>query len=243
LVPAKAPKTYSIVLAHALTLIREGLAALCQARPQYRVVAQCAEGAAALRLIQSRNPDIAVLDINLPDLFSLELIRKLRADAISTRVVVLSGRKDRRTVVKVLRAGVNGFLLNSGPAEELFQAFEQILDGGIYVSPSLELDKIFSSGQKSVPPDPFEALSAREHQVFALLVEGARAKEIGTRLGLNPKTIDTYRVNLMRKLDINHIAGLVKFAMQRNLTSSEEVNSTRVYESRRNGRNPDPQKL
>lgn len=209
------------MLAHALTLIREGLAALCQSHPQFRVVAQCAEGATALSLIQSREPDIAILDIDLPDLFNLELIRKLRADAISTRVVVLSGQEDRRTVVKVLRAGVNGFLLNSGPAEELFQAFEQILDGGIYVSPSLKLDKIFSSGQKSAPPDPFEALSAREHQVFSLLVEGARAKDIGARLGLNPKTVDTYRVNLMRKLDIHHIAGLVKFAMKRDLASSD----------------------
>ena len=207
------------MLAHTLTLLRESLAALCQAHPQYRVVAQCAEGATALRLIESQKPDIAVLDVDLPDFFTLEIVRKLRAARISTGVVVLSGRKDRKTVVEVLRSGMNGLLLTSDPSHQLFEAFGQILDGGIYVSPSLELDKIFSSGQKSAPQDPFEALSAREYQVFCLLVEGTRAKEIGALLGLNPKTIDTYRANLMRKLDIHHVAGLVKFAMQRDLTT------------------------
>ena len=102
MVPARSPKTYSIVLAHALTLVREGLAALCQTYPRYSVVAQCAEGAAALRLIQSQKPDIAVLDVDLPNLFTLEIVRKLRAARISTRVVVLSGRKDRKSVVKIL---------------------------------------------------------------------------------------------------------------------------------------------
>jgi DNA-binding NarL/FixJ family response regulator len=102
----------------------------------------------------------------------------------------------------------------------LHEEFEQLHDGGIYVSPSLDLDRIFSPGQKSAPEDPLEALSAREYQVFCLLVEGTRAKEIAARLDLSPKTIDTYRASLMRKLDIHDVAGLVKFAIQRDLTSS-----------------------
>ena len=153
MVPVREPKTYSILLADDLTLVREGLAALCQAQAQYKVVAQCAEGAAALRLIESGRPDIAVLDLNLPDLFTLEIVRKLREARVQTRIVVLSTRKDRKTVVEALRSGVNAFLLKSGPANQLLEAFEQILDGGIYVSPSIELDKIFSSGQKSGPED------------------------------------------------------------------------------------------
>ena len=96
---------------------------------------------------------------------------------------------------------------------------EQILDGGIYVSPQLELNKIFGPGQKSAPDDPLEMLSAREYQVFTLLVEGIRAKEIAARLELSPKTVDTYRASLMRKLDIHDVAGLVKFAIQKDLTS------------------------
>src|ERR1700676_1506381 len=123
--PAPAPKTYSILLAHALTMVREGLAALCQAQSQYRVAEQCSDGATAHRLIGSSRPDIAVLDLNLPDLFTLEIVRRLRLARAETRIVVLSARKDRKTVVEALRSGVNAFLLKSGPAHQFMQAFEQ----------------------------------------------------------------------------------------------------------------------
>jgi DNA-binding NarL/FixJ family response regulator len=102
----------------------------------------------------------------------------------------------------------------------LLEAFEQILDGAIYVSPQLELAKIFSGGNKASPDDPLQALSAREYQVFTLLVDGIRAKEIAARLELSPKTVDTYRASLMRKLDIHDVAGLVKFAIRCDLTLS-----------------------
>ena len=219
MVPIREPKTYSILLADDLTLVREGLAALCEAQPQFRVIGQCSEGAAALRMMELKRPDIAVLDLNLPDLFTLEIVRRARDANLPTKIVVLSTRRDRKTVVEALRCGVSAFLLKSAPSVQLLEAFEQILDGGIYVSPSLELEKMFSSGQRAAPDDPLEALSAREYQVFTLLVEGTRAKEIAARLELSPKTVDTYRASLMRKLDIHDVAGLVKFAIQRDLTS------------------------
>jgi DNA-binding NarL/FixJ family response regulator len=220
MVPIREPKTYSILLADDLTLVREGLAALCQAQAGFRVVGQCSEGVVALRMIEANPPDIAVLDLNLPDLFTLEIVKRVRDANIPTKIVVLSTRKDRKTVVEALRCGVNAFLLKSAPANQLLEAFEQVLDGGIYVSPQLELNKIFGAGSKNAPEDPLESLSAREYQVFTLLVEGVRAKEIAARLELSPKTVDTYRASLMRKLDIHDVAGLVKFAIQRDLTSS-----------------------
>ena len=220
MVPVREPKTYSILLADDLTLVREGLAALCQGQPAYRVVGECSEGSTALRLILSQRPDIAVLDLNLSDLHTLELVRRVREANLSTRIVILSTRRDRKTVVEALRCGVNGFLLKSAPWNQLMEAFDQVLDGGVYVSPELELNRIFSPSGKPEPDDPLETLSMREHQVFSLLVEGIRAKEIAARLDLSPKTVDTYRASLMRKLDIHDVAGLVKFAIQRDLTSS-----------------------
>ena len=219
MVPIREPKTHSILLADDLTLVREGLAALCQSAPQFTVVAQCSEGAAALRFIEEHKPDLAVLDLNLPDLYSLEIVRRVREAGLPTKLVVLSTRRDRKTVVEALRCGVSGFILKSASTTQLIEAFEQVLDGGIYVSPQLELNKIFSASSKSAPEDPIDTLSAREHQVFSLLVEGVRAKEIAARLELSPKTVDTYRASLMRKLDIHDVAGLVKFAIQRDLTS------------------------
>jgi len=172
-------------------------------------------------MIEEQHPDIAVLDMNLTDLFTLEIVRRVRAANLPTRIVVLSTRKDRKTVVEALRCGVNGFLLKSAPSHQMLEAFQQVLDGGIYVSPSLELDKIFSPSHKSGPEDPIETLSAREHQVFSLLIEGTRAKEIAARLNLSPKTVDTYRASLMRKMDIHDVASLVKFAIHRDLISAD----------------------
>ena len=219
MVPIREPKIYSILLADELTLVREGLAALCEQQIGFRVVGQCSEGAVALRMIEEHPPDIAVLDLHLPDLFALEIVRRMKDANIRTKVVVLSTRRDRKTVVEALRSGVSAFVLKSASSTQMLEAFEQILDGGIYVSPELELDKIFCPGQKSAGEDPIESLSAREYQVFSLLCEGVRAKEIAARLELSPKTVDTYRASLMRKLDIHDVAGLVKFAIQRDLTS------------------------
>ena len=219
MVPVREPKKYSILLADDLTLVREGLAALCEAQPHLHVIGQCSEGAAALRLIEQERPDIAVLDLNLPDLFVLEVVRRVKDAGSATKLVVLSTRRDRKTVVEALRCGVSAFLLKSAPSHELLEAFAQILEGGIYVSPELELNKIFCPGQKPSADDPLQSLSAREYQVFSLLCEGVRAKEIAARLSLSPKTVDTYRASLMRKLDIHDVAGLVKFAIQRDLTS------------------------
>jgi DNA-binding NarL/FixJ family response regulator len=220
MVPIREPKTYSILLADDLTLVREGLAALCHAEPTFRVVGQCAEGLAALRLIETQRPDIAVLDLNLSDVHTLELVRRVREANLPTRIVVLSTRRDRKTVVECLRCGVNAFLLKSAPWTQLMEAFDQVLDGGIYISPDLELERIFGLNGNGAAQDPLESLSAREHQVFSLLIEGFRNKDIAQRLELSPKTIDTYRASLMRKLDIHDLAGLVKFAIQWDLTTA-----------------------
>jgi len=220
MVPIRELKTYSVLLADDLTLVREGLAALCAVHAQFKVVGQCSDGASALRMIESQRPDLAVLDLNLPDLFTMEIVRRVRDASLPTKIVVLSVRKDRKTVVEALRCGVSGFLLKSAPSSELLEAMDQVLEGSIYVSPQLELNKIFSTNHKNSPDDPLELLSAREYQVFSLLIEGVRAKEIAARLELSPKTIDTYRASLMRKLDIHDVAGLVKFAINRDLTST-----------------------
>src|SRR5579862_2341093 len=114
MVPIREPKTYSIFLADELTLVREGLAALCETpgrgRPLFKVVGQCSEGAVAQRMIESTRPDIAVLDLNLPDLFTLEVVRRIKEANLPTKIVVLSTRRDRKTVVEALRCGVSAFL-------------------------------------------------------------------------------------------------------------------------------------
>ena len=215
------PRPVEILLADELTLVREGLAALCNSIPGFRVVGQVGSASAALTEIQRLRPAIALLDLGLSDLAATDVIRQVRDQELPTRCAVLSTRKDRKTVLEVLRAGACGYLLKSSNSEQMAEALGQFTQGGIYVSPQIEVMSLFGEGGHRQQADPIESLSGREFQVFSLLVDGVRAKEIAARLSLSPKTVDTYRSSLMRKLDIHDVAGLVKFAIRRDLADTK----------------------
>jgi DNA-binding NarL/FixJ family response regulator len=218
--PAPEARPVDVLIADELTLVREGLAALCNSIAGFRVVAQAGTAAAALSEIQRLEPAVALLDLGLSDLAATEVIRRVRNDGLKTRCAVFSIRKDRKTVLEVLRTGACGYLLKSSTSEQMAEALTQFTQGGIYVSPQIEVMSLFgdSNGRNEVA-DPLDSLSSREFQVFTLLVDGIRAKEIAARLSLSPKTVDTYRSSLMRKLDIHDVAGLVKFAIKRDLAN------------------------
>jgi DNA-binding NarL/FixJ family response regulator len=209
-----------LVLGDEMVLVREGLASFCQTAARCEVVGQCSDGITALQLIRDLNPDAAFLDWNLPDLFPLEVARQVRSEGLSTKVAVLSTRSDRKTIAEALRSGVSAYVLKSGSSQQIVDAVTQMMAGEVYVSPVLKFDSAAYTPRKGEPVDAFEALSPREYQVFSLLVDGLRAKEIAARLQLSPKTVDTYRASLMQKLEIFDVAGLVKFAIQRSLISS-----------------------
>jgi DNA-binding NarL/FixJ family response regulator len=206
-----------ILLADELTLVREGLAALCNSIRGFRVVSQVGSASAALAEIERLQPGLALLDLGLSDLAATEVIRRVREKNLPTRCAVFSARKDRKTVLEVLRSGACGYLLKSSTPDQMAEALSQFTQGGIYVSPQIEVMTLFGDNGARQEPDPIDSLSTREFQVFSMLVEGVRAKEIAARLSLSPKTVDTYRSSLMRKLDIHDVAGLVKFAIKRDL--------------------------
>lgn len=216
--PSAEARPVDILIADELTLVREGLVALCNCIAGFRVVAQVGTATAALAEIQRLQPAIALLDLALSDLAATEVIRRVRELGLRTRCAVFSVRKDRKTVLEVLRTGACGYLLKSSSSDQMADALSQFTQGGIYVSPQIEVMSLFGDGGgRSEADDPLDSLSSREFQVFSLLVEGVRAKEIAARLALSPKTVDTYRSSLMRKLDIHDVAGLVKFAIKRDL--------------------------
>jgi DNA-binding NarL/FixJ family response regulator len=208
-----------VVVADEWELLCEGIAAICERDSPFRVVAHCSDGLSALRMLESLRPDIALLQLNLPKLFGLAVIDKAVRASVPSRLILMSEKTDRKTVIAALRHGANGFLAKSDCAARVLDAFHSVLRGGVYVSPQVTLGEIFIPRKCSSTTAPFETLSLREHQVFSLLVEGMRAKEIAARLDVSPKTVDTFRRSLMRKLDIYDLAGLVKFAVRKNLTS------------------------
>jgi DNA-binding NarL/FixJ family response regulator len=207
----------SVVVADDLALLREGLSAILQATGKYSVVAACADGEQAMNAIKAQRPAVAILDFQLPKLFCLDLARQVQEQDLRAKVVILSTRSDRKSALDALRAGASAYLAKTASSDEILAALEQILSSNRpYLPASLAVEPVAQEGE---PQDAFETLSPREFQVFTLMVEGVRAKEIAARLQLSPKTVDTYRSNLMRKLDIHDLARLVKFAVERELTS------------------------
>ena len=212
--------TATILIAEPEELLREALGAFCAAQGRYRITALAADGEEALEAVRLEAPDLAVVNLDLPRLHTLELISKCSAAGVPTRYVILANRYDRKTVLESLRAGAKGFLLRSGSAGNFFDALDQIRMGGIYLAPQVGANRLFVEPGQESTEDPIGHLSSREYQVFTMLVDGVRAKEIAARLELSPKTVDTYRASLMRKLDIHDVAGLVKFAVRCNLVAS-----------------------
>ena len=213
------PQIVTLVLADDHAIVREGLASLCDSHG-FRVLGQCADGAAAVEMILDKQPEFAILDLNMPGISGIEVIRKLRGAGSNTKLMILSISRDETAVMEALRAGADAYLLKDGPSRHLLDAITFVRDGGVYVSPLLRGAGLFTKAERATPEDPLAQLSPREMEVFSYLVNGLRAKDIADLLDISPKTVDTYRAGLMRKLNVHDLVGLVKFAIERNLTST-----------------------
>ncbi len=209
----------TVVLADDHAIVREGIAALCAANGM-RILGQVADGVAAVQMIEELKPDFAILDLHMPQITGVEAIRRLRVNRCTAKLMILSISREENTVMEALRAGADAYLLKDGPSRHLLDAISFVRDGGVYVSPMLRGAGLFTKAEKPRQEDPLAVLSPREMEVFSYLVNGLRAKDIADLLEISPKTVDTYRASLMRKLNVHDLVGLVKFAIERNLTTT-----------------------
>ena len=214
-------KPITLVLADDHGILREGIAAFCSSRQDLKILGQSSDGEEAVELILALKPDFAVLDLNMPKVGGLEVIRRVRQAKSETKLLVLSISRDESVIRELFRSGANGYILKDGPARHLFDAINYIQDGGQYLTPLIRRESIDTKREKK---DSLSLLSKREYEVFSFLVDGMRPKDIAKMLEISPKTVDTYRANIMRKLEVDGIAGLVRFAIQRNLQTSSTTN-------------------
>lgn len=214
------PKPTTVVVADDQALIREGVVLVCQ-NQNLQVIGQYADGMAAFDAIRSLRPDFALLDLNMPKLTGVQVVRKVREAEIPTRCIILTITKEDMVIREALKIGADGYLLKEGVPRHITDAINYIRDGGVYVSPLLRLSDMSPAAREGGHDDPLAQLSRRERDVFFHLVNGLRAKEIAGMLDISPKTVDTYRASLMRKLNIHDLVGLVKFAIEHNLTSTK----------------------
>lgn len=214
-------ESFRAIVADEMPLVSEGLAALCQGIAGCRVLGHATDGEQVWTMLEDLKPDVALLSLYLPKCHSLELVRRARDSRLKTQIIVITARQDRKAAIESLRAGASGVVLKTATSRELEEAMRQVRQGGVYISSGVDFDPVVTTHRRP-SVDPLERLSTREHQVFTMLVDGVRAKEIAARLCLSPKTVDTYRASLMRKLDVHDVPSLVKFAIQHKITALME---------------------
>ncbi len=210
----------TILLADDHQMIREGLRALLEREPDMKVVAEAADGRAAVEMACRHKPSVAVLDLAMPDLNGIDAARQIAAASPRTRVIILSVHADRRFVTESLRAGAAGYVLKDSAFDELSHAVRVAATHQTYLSPAVARTVVEdyvgrSPRQRS---SAFVALTDRERQVLQLLAEGRSAKNIATDLGVSIKTVETHRANIMKKLGKHSIAELTKYAVREGLT-------------------------
>lgn len=205
-----------IVLIDDHTLVREGVARLLHEAPDLRVIGSFGDDGAAIRFAEGAEPDVAMLDVALGRSSGIDAARRLRAVSPRTRILMLSMHARPEYVREALRAGAHGYVLKESAADEVVAAVRAVHAGKRYLSAKIPPRALEASEHE----DPLNRLSAREMEVLKLVVEGNTSLEVATRLGISPKSIDTYRSRLMTKLGVDHLPGLVKFAIRRGLTNA-----------------------
>ncbi len=210
------------VVADDHALVRAGLVALLAREPDVRVVGEAGDGPSAVRVAAESRPNVLLIDLALPGLPGLEVIRQVRALAPELAVVVVSVHKGEEFVFEALRAGASGYVVKEDAAGELPAAIRTAADGRVYLSPAVARavrEGGAAAGEEAPRPHATPAaLSPREREVLVLIAEGLSTKEIAARLGISVKTADAHRQGLMRRLGIRDVAGLVKFAVRHGLT-------------------------
>jgi DNA-binding NarL/FixJ family response regulator len=204
-----------IVLADDHPIVLDGLRNLIRAEPDFELVGEAASGLSALKIIREQRPDVAVLDISMPELNGILLSRRLAGEMPALRLLVLTLHEDRAYLNQALEAGVRGYVLKRSAVENLVQAIRAVMVGGLYIDPAI-VSRVFESKQvnkrlaarKGVAP----ALTDREADVLKMAALGFTNKEIASRLDVGVKSIETYKARGLEKLGLKTRAELVRYA-------------------------------
>lgn len=211
------PKEVKIIVADDHAVLREGIKALLAQIEGWNVVGEAEDGVELLHLVEIHHPDLVILDLAMPHLGGLETLEQLSALKTKPQVLVLSANADERAAFEAIRSGARGFVQKSGTTQELVFAMQSILKGQKYLSPVVCAGVLESTGSCS-ERDVLSALSSRERQVMHLLCEGMPNREIARKLCISPRTVDTHRTNLLKKLGVSSNVELARLALQKGLT-------------------------
>lgn len=207
-----------ILVADDHRIVREGIVRILQDAPDCEVVAEAADGLAAVEQTLELLPDVVVMDLTMPRLGGLEAVRRIHAAQPGIRILVLTVHEDEEYIVPIIKAGAAGYLVKDSASNELTDAVNTLAQGHVYFGP--QATKILAEQYQrpaQVRADPYGSLTDREREVFHLVVEGKSTKEIAKIMGIAVKTADNHRTHMMNKLDMHNTADIVRFAARKGL--------------------------
>ncbi len=210
-----------IIVADDHKIIREGICNMLRAINKVEVAGQAENGRKALRLASELQPDVVIMDISMPELNGIDAARQIIAEVPGVKVIALSMYADKRYVLGMLRAGVAGYLIKDCAFQELAEAIAVVHKGETYLSPKIAetvRKTLLGQIQEKDQQDSSEELTSRERQVLQLIAEGVKTRDIAGEMCLSIKTIETYRSNIMQKLNLFSVAELTKYAVREGLT-------------------------
>lgn len=215
----------SVLLVDDHAMVREGLRLVLSGHPEIRVVGEACNGREAVRAAHELRPDVVIMDVAMPELNGIDATRLMREQGLECRIIVLSMYTQAEYVFRATQAGANGYLVKESASTELVEAIRTVHRGRRYLSPAVSdvvMDDYLRRGQRTADEDPLERLSGREREVLQLTVEGRSTQDIAEAVALSPKTVETYRSRMLRKLGISSLPELVKFAIRHGLTTVDQ---------------------
>ncbi len=215
--------TVTLLLVDDHPLIRQGLRHLLEGEPNFRVVGEAGDGVEALLLVERLKPDILVVDMMMPGLNGLEVLRQIKQISPDTRAIVLSMQSADAYVIEALKNGAAGYVLKETGPSELVNAVREVTQGNQYLSAKLA-ERLEANRQKikDTPSDAYETLTTREREIFQMTAEGRTSQEVGEKLNISPRTVEIHRRNLLSKLGIKNQADLIRFAIKRGILPMDD---------------------
>jgi DNA-binding NarL/FixJ family response regulator len=211
-----------VLLADDHGLVRAGIRALLEKIPNVEVVGEAGTGREALELARSKLPSIVLMDIAMAELGGLEALPRITKDFPSVKVIILSAHASEEYVIRALREGASGYMLKDSATTELELAINSVIHGKIYLSPSISRTVIDDYLQRvGGAVSPLEQLTSRQREILQSIAEGKNAKEIAADLDISIKTVESHRLQLMDRLNIHDVPGLVRYAIRNGLVSAE----------------------
>lgn len=203
-----------VVLADDHPVVLAGMKALIEASPDIEVAGESNNGHAALQVLQAKSPDVAIIDISMPEMGGITLASRIAQDHAAIKILVLTAQEDRAYVQQLLSAGARGYVLKRSAADELIRAIRTVHAGGVYIDPAIA-DKVLASRNPAEPAPATIALSEREEEVLKFAAQGWTNREAAEKLGISVKTVETYKARAAEKLELRTRAEIVRYGKSR----------------------------